>query len=281
MSLFADLVGLPPAERGRPHPQPAADVHRADPARQGRRAGRGVRRGRRVQPVRLPGRDAFTKITLYLAAVWVLVIMIHVKVGPGRRPGRRASGRPSGHSSANHATAPEACPAVLLSMTGFGEAAAPDRRVRRGRRGPGGQQPLPEGDGPRHRPVPAAGAGTGEGGPPVRPPRHPARPRPGGPAGQARRAAAERRRPANLPRADSRSACRGGRHPGVSPHLLRPACSPCPASPPSRALSGGPPEDEWPVVERTLEAGPPAARRRPQGGGPGDGATNCSCTTGT
>ena len=27
--------------------------------------------------------DAFTKITLYLAAVWVLVIMIHVKVANG------------------------------------------------------------------------------------------------------------------------------------------------------------------------------------------------------
>ena len=27
--------------------------------------------------------DAFTKITLYLAAVWVLVIMIHVKVAQG------------------------------------------------------------------------------------------------------------------------------------------------------------------------------------------------------
>ena len=27
--------------------------------------------------------DAFTKITLYMAAVWVLVIMIHVKVAQG------------------------------------------------------------------------------------------------------------------------------------------------------------------------------------------------------
>jgi preprotein translocase subunit SecG len=34
--------------------------------------------------------DAFTKITLYFAAVWVLVIMIHVKVAQG--DGRSADG---------------------------------------------------------------------------------------------------------------------------------------------------------------------------------------------
>ena len=37
--------------------------------------------------------DAFTKITLYLAAVWVLVIMIHVKVAQG--DGRAESQRPT------------------------------------------------------------------------------------------------------------------------------------------------------------------------------------------
>jgi preprotein translocase subunit SecG len=37
--------------------------------------------------------DAFTKITLYLAAVWVLVIMIHVKVAQG--DGRTESQRPA------------------------------------------------------------------------------------------------------------------------------------------------------------------------------------------
>jgi preprotein translocase subunit SecG len=37
--------------------------------------------------------DAFTKITLYLAAVWVLVIMIHVKVAQG--DGRSESQRPT------------------------------------------------------------------------------------------------------------------------------------------------------------------------------------------
>jgi preprotein translocase subunit SecG len=37
--------------------------------------------------------DAFTKITLYLAAVWVLVIMIHVKVAQG--DGRSESARPA------------------------------------------------------------------------------------------------------------------------------------------------------------------------------------------
>lgn len=34
--------------------------------------------------------DAFTKITLYLAAVWVLVIMIHVKVAQGDGRGNAA-----------------------------------------------------------------------------------------------------------------------------------------------------------------------------------------------
>lgn len=37
--------------------------------------------------------DAFTKITLYLAAVWVLVIMIHVKVAQG--DGQRQNQRPT------------------------------------------------------------------------------------------------------------------------------------------------------------------------------------------
>ena len=37
--------------------------------------------------------DAFTKITLYLAAVWVLVIMIHVKVAQG--DGQRTSQKPN------------------------------------------------------------------------------------------------------------------------------------------------------------------------------------------
>lgn len=37
--------------------------------------------------------DAFTKITLYLAAVWVLVIMIHVKVAQG--DGQAESQRPA------------------------------------------------------------------------------------------------------------------------------------------------------------------------------------------
>ncbi len=37
--------------------------------------------------------DAFTKITLYLAAVWVLVIMIHVKVAQG--DGKSESQRPA------------------------------------------------------------------------------------------------------------------------------------------------------------------------------------------
>lgn len=37
--------------------------------------------------------DAFTKITLYLAAVWVLVIMIHVKVAQG--DGQTESQRPA------------------------------------------------------------------------------------------------------------------------------------------------------------------------------------------
>ncbi len=36
--------------------------------------------------------DAFTKITLYFAAVWVLVIMIHVKVAQG--DGRSGSDQP-------------------------------------------------------------------------------------------------------------------------------------------------------------------------------------------
>lgn len=36
--------------------------------------------------------DAFTKITLYMAAVWVLVIMIHVKIaqGDGKPPPAKA-----------------------------------------------------------------------------------------------------------------------------------------------------------------------------------------------
>lgn len=37
--------------------------------------------------------DAFTKITLYLAAVWVLVIMIHVKVAQG--DGKSESHKPA------------------------------------------------------------------------------------------------------------------------------------------------------------------------------------------
>ena len=43
--------------------------------------------------------DAFTKITLYFAAVWVLVIMIHVKVA--QSDGRTGSDQPTAIQAAN------------------------------------------------------------------------------------------------------------------------------------------------------------------------------------
>ena len=133
--------------------------------------------------------DQFVKITLWLAGVWVLVIMIHVKVVKydiqGRRPIRRSSrgtvdwGRTSREpASARSRHSPTRPTGVLLSMTGFGEARTQTDGAGRGGRSPRAQQPPSEGDRPRHRPLSDVRGGVREGGPPPRPPRNDHRSRP-------------------------------------------------------------------------------------------------------
>ena len=73
-----------------------SDPARPDSEGQGRRPGRSVRRLRRLQRLRLARRRHLTRITIYVAAVWILLIMILIRSSnPLGRAGARAKYSPS------------------------------------------------------------------------------------------------------------------------------------------------------------------------------------------
>ncbi len=206
--------------------------------------------------------DQFVKITLWLAGVWVLVIMIHVKVvkydtaeetkTPVINTGeviaaslRSVCGRP--RSSFMRPTG------VLLSMTGFGESRTQAERLgvavevralnnRHLKVTVRGTDPYPMFEAEIEKVVRRhvrRGTITVH----VRVER----------AAPADRPDPERRRPDDLPPADS-VGVRGRGHTRIRRLHSSPASWRCRASRRNRGTYGTPPDDEWPVVEQTLDA---------------------------
>ena len=204
--------------------------------------------------------DQFVKITLWLAGVWVLVIMIHVKVvkydsvDQANKPviGGELSRVPREPARARPRQSPMRPTGVLLSMTGFGEArtqadglgvavevrAVNNRHLKVTVRG---TDPYPLLEAELEKVVR----------------RHVRRgtltvhvrvERPARPADLNLNAAALRTYLQQI-----RAACEEAGTPEFAARSW-PGCWPCRASPRSRATSARPPDDEWPVVEQTLDA---------------------------